>query len=740
MAEEVGEEYGRAMAAALAPTASGPRSFRAALHAVADALTAHGFAAHAEKHGNELRIVSEHCPFGGAAVEHPVMCAVDRGMVKGMLGALYGDTVAGHRVVPRPRATRSASPPSPSLARPVAPLPRPRVDVAAAARGGRGHGRRGSTLGRRPGPDPRRGPDRPGGGRGGPRAGGRACSAPGPARWCSPSGGTEAIATATWMAAERGDHWSCPPSSTRPCGRRRPAGRGHRGRRRRPGPGRPRRGGRRRPCPTPPLVHCQLGNHEVGTLQPVAEVVAALPGARRARPRRRRPGQRPRAGRLRRARRRPAVASAPTSSAARPGSAPCSCGGACGCDPLLVGGDQERARRAGPGERAGHRRLRRGRRRAGRRRAGRRGGRRPGGSPSGSLDGGRASSDGVPVYGDPVGPAPPPRVPRHRRASRPSRCCSASTPAAWRCTRAAPARRSRSSPRPCSRPWASTPSARCGCRWAGRTTEADVDAFLAALPRVVRRPAGPGRRVSAPTLVRQPEAPAVGTPWTGRRPAPADPARARARPRPWSTSRRAAASTRSSPAASSAACRRWRPWPTRLGLEWSRTTALWEAMPTGPGAPARRASWTRRCSAPTATSSPPWSTASIGEGMEAVGPRLQEGLDLDPRAEGPHLRARDLRPAGEGRGLRPTGPSGCRGPPRRWSWPPCPRVPGCLSSISTTTATIELIPMREAAAAPCPRAPAWPSRRRSAGRFSVELDHPHLHERLGRRLALAPER
>jgi predicted ArsR family transcriptional regulator len=90
LAEEVGEEYGRTMATAMG--ADTPRSFRTALHAVADALTAHGFAAHAEKHGNELRIVSENCPFGGAAVEHPVICAVDRGMVKGMLGALYGDT------------------------------------------------------------------------------------------------------------------------------------------------------------------------------------------------------------------------------------------------------------------------------------------------------------------------------------------------------------------------------------------------------------------------------------------------------------------------------------------------------------------------------------------------------------------------------------------------------------------------------------------------------------------------
>jgi predicted ArsR family transcriptional regulator len=68
------------------------RSFRTALHAVADALSAHGFAAHAEKHGDELRIVAEHCPFGGAAIEHPVICAVDRGLVRGMLGALYGES------------------------------------------------------------------------------------------------------------------------------------------------------------------------------------------------------------------------------------------------------------------------------------------------------------------------------------------------------------------------------------------------------------------------------------------------------------------------------------------------------------------------------------------------------------------------------------------------------------------------------------------------------------------------
>lgn len=99
IAEEVGVEYGRAMAASMigAPgtgSADVQRSFRTALHVVADALTAHGFAAHAEKRGDELRIVSEHCPFGDTAIEHPVICAVDRGLVKGMLGALYGDASA----------------------------------------------------------------------------------------------------------------------------------------------------------------------------------------------------------------------------------------------------------------------------------------------------------------------------------------------------------------------------------------------------------------------------------------------------------------------------------------------------------------------------------------------------------------------------------------------------------------------------------------------------------------------
>ncbi len=91
MAEEVGAEYGRAMAAGLTGPAlkAGQRSLRSAIQAVADALSAHGFAAHAEGRNDQLKIINNHCPFGDVAAEHPVICAVDRGMVRGMLTELY---------------------------------------------------------------------------------------------------------------------------------------------------------------------------------------------------------------------------------------------------------------------------------------------------------------------------------------------------------------------------------------------------------------------------------------------------------------------------------------------------------------------------------------------------------------------------------------------------------------------------------------------------------------------------
>lgn len=97
MAEEVGIEVGRNMAEAIGEQGV-HRSFRSALQVVAEALTAHGFAARAEHTGDDrLRIVSEHCPFGGVPIEHPVICAVDRGLVTGMLAALYGEAKAEMR-------------------------------------------------------------------------------------------------------------------------------------------------------------------------------------------------------------------------------------------------------------------------------------------------------------------------------------------------------------------------------------------------------------------------------------------------------------------------------------------------------------------------------------------------------------------------------------------------------------------------------------------------------------------
>jgi len=93
MAEDVGVEYGRAMTESMDPSAT-QRSFRGALHAVADALSSHGFAARADESDGGDQIITEHCPFGDAAIESPVICAVDRGMVRGILKELFGPTTA----------------------------------------------------------------------------------------------------------------------------------------------------------------------------------------------------------------------------------------------------------------------------------------------------------------------------------------------------------------------------------------------------------------------------------------------------------------------------------------------------------------------------------------------------------------------------------------------------------------------------------------------------------------------
>lgn len=92
LADEVGFQYGVTLAERMDPTDS-HRSVRTALTAVADALTAHGFASHTEARDGRLAIVSECCPFGETAQQYPhVVCALDRGMIRGMLAGLYGET------------------------------------------------------------------------------------------------------------------------------------------------------------------------------------------------------------------------------------------------------------------------------------------------------------------------------------------------------------------------------------------------------------------------------------------------------------------------------------------------------------------------------------------------------------------------------------------------------------------------------------------------------------------------
>jgi predicted ArsR family transcriptional regulator len=97
MAAHVGEEYGRSLASRMTAT-EGQRTVRAAMHVVAETLTAHGFAAHAEDRGDTTAVVAEQCPFGDASSTNPVLCAVDRGMVKGLLAGLCG--TASERALP----------------------------------------------------------------------------------------------------------------------------------------------------------------------------------------------------------------------------------------------------------------------------------------------------------------------------------------------------------------------------------------------------------------------------------------------------------------------------------------------------------------------------------------------------------------------------------------------------------------------------------------------------------------
>jgi len=87
MAHDVGIEYGRTLVEAVGSSDS-TRSVKTAMISIAGLLTAHGFNARAEENEFTSSVVSDNCPFGSAAQHHPVLCAVDRGLIAGMLEGL----------------------------------------------------------------------------------------------------------------------------------------------------------------------------------------------------------------------------------------------------------------------------------------------------------------------------------------------------------------------------------------------------------------------------------------------------------------------------------------------------------------------------------------------------------------------------------------------------------------------------------------------------------------------------
>jgi predicted ArsR family transcriptional regulator len=84
MAHDVGVEYGRSLGA-YSSAHEANRSVKDAMTSIAGLLTAHGFAARVEQHDSVNSVVADNCPFGTTATHHPVLCAVDRGLITGLL-------------------------------------------------------------------------------------------------------------------------------------------------------------------------------------------------------------------------------------------------------------------------------------------------------------------------------------------------------------------------------------------------------------------------------------------------------------------------------------------------------------------------------------------------------------------------------------------------------------------------------------------------------------------------------
>lgn len=84
IAFEVGQNYGKSIADQMQDKDL-LKDPAYVIAAIADALSAHGFVSHKVTESKQMVIVNEICPFGAIALEHPVLCAVERGIVSGLL-------------------------------------------------------------------------------------------------------------------------------------------------------------------------------------------------------------------------------------------------------------------------------------------------------------------------------------------------------------------------------------------------------------------------------------------------------------------------------------------------------------------------------------------------------------------------------------------------------------------------------------------------------------------------------
>ncbi len=93
LASEVGFQHGRQLAEQMLPDGS-YKSIKKAIESVANALTADGFNAYSEMSEGETHLISGSCPFGDLAMSNPVICAIEGGMVSGLLAGLSGEKVS----------------------------------------------------------------------------------------------------------------------------------------------------------------------------------------------------------------------------------------------------------------------------------------------------------------------------------------------------------------------------------------------------------------------------------------------------------------------------------------------------------------------------------------------------------------------------------------------------------------------------------------------------------------------